>query len=451
MRKLKCGFSLLELVLVLGIGSLMTFYKFQDMKKEQETVIANAVGAQIKQLGEAVNRYIALRYDKLSTLSNAANTGSDPGPRTCSDSVCTINYQTLINEGLLPPSFTGVNANKATYTIILKRDGKSPNYVINGLLTTNSSWSEAGKIRYDLLGKAMQTAGIESGMSKTKSSVSGFSGSWSAHAKDFPNITQAGVLGYRVGYDSSMYSVYLRRDGTLPMTGDLNMGGKNIANISNITASGEIITDKLVAKGDANIYGKFIADKDATVRGLLYVKGNVISRSDVSGENIYAHNKMYTKSLYSSGGIVVGSVLSNGGIGSSENIYTSESIMAKKDISASGSISAVGNITATGNIKSSGRITIGEFIKLNGISSAGSSCQENGLFSRERDGSILSCVNGVWSKAASLTRGECYWTGNHSGRDFTPKMCNVGEYIAGFKFNGHQNRESAYTVACCSL
>jgi hypothetical protein len=28
-----------------------------------------------------------------------------------------------------------------------------------------------------------------------------------------------------------MYSVYLRRDGTLPMTGDLNMGGKNINNV----------------------------------------------------------------------------------------------------------------------------------------------------------------------------------------------------------------------------
>ncbi|MBM0695418.1 prepilin-type N-terminal cleavage/methylation domain-containing protein, partial [Klebsiella pneumoniae] len=36
------GFSLLELVLVLGVGSMMAFMRFQDMKKEQETMTANA-------------------------------------------------------------------------------------------------------------------------------------------------------------------------------------------------------------------------------------------------------------------------------------------------------------------------------------------------------------------------------------------------------------------------
>ena len=63
--------------------------------------MASAVGQQMKQIGEAVNGYINIRYDKLSTLSNAAGTGTDPGPRTCSGSGCEITYQTLINEGLL--------------------------------------------------------------------------------------------------------------------------------------------------------------------------------------------------------------------------------------------------------------------------------------------------------------------------------------------------------------
>jgi hypothetical protein len=63
-------------------------------------IMASAVGQQMKQIGEAVNGYINIRYDKLSTLSNAAGTGTDPGPRTCSGSVCEITYQTLINEGL---------------------------------------------------------------------------------------------------------------------------------------------------------------------------------------------------------------------------------------------------------------------------------------------------------------------------------------------------------------
>jgi uncharacterized protein (UPF0333 family) len=67
--KIKKGFSLLELTLVLGVGTMVAFMKFQDMKNEQEEFMASTVGQQMKQIGEAVNGYINIRYDKLSTLS----------------------------------------------------------------------------------------------------------------------------------------------------------------------------------------------------------------------------------------------------------------------------------------------------------------------------------------------------------------------------------------------
>ncbi|HBI8240820.1 TPA: prepilin-type N-terminal cleavage/methylation domain-containing protein [Escherichia coli] len=94
----KKGFTLLEVTIVLGIGTLIAFMKFQDMRNDQEAVLADNVGTQIKQLGEAVNRYISIRYDKISTLSSSNNQSSDPGPRTCSAAGCEITYQTLINE-----------------------------------------------------------------------------------------------------------------------------------------------------------------------------------------------------------------------------------------------------------------------------------------------------------------------------------------------------------------
>ena len=257
--KIKKGFSLLELTLVLGVGTMVAFMKFQDMKNEQESIMASTVGQQMKQMGEAVNKYISIRYDKLATLSNAAGNGTDPGPRTCSGSVCEITYQTLINEGLLPSTYTGTNANKSSYKIILKRDGTSPNFVINGLITTSTAWIEGGKTRYDLLGKAMQTAGIDSGMTQSATLASGLQGAWKETSTVYSNITSAGLMAYRVGYDSAMYSVYLRRDGTLPMTGDLNMGGNNINNAKNITASGTGTFG-----GDVNSAGNIIAAKEIT-------------------------------------------------------------------------------------------------------------------------------------------------------------------------------------------
>lgn len=64
MIKSKKGFSLLELILVLGIASAVSFMKFQDLKQQQENIQADAVGQQIKQVGDAVNGYINIRYDK---------------------------------------------------------------------------------------------------------------------------------------------------------------------------------------------------------------------------------------------------------------------------------------------------------------------------------------------------------------------------------------------------
>jgi hypothetical protein len=127
---------------------------------------------------------------------------------------------------------------RSGYNIFLRREGVAPNYVINGLVSTDNSWIDGGKIRYDLLGKAMYAAGIDSGMTKSATQADGYKGQWSEISANFSAINKAGLLVYRVGYDSSMYSVYLRRDGTLPMTGSLNMGGNDINAAKNITASG---------------------------------------------------------------------------------------------------------------------------------------------------------------------------------------------------------------------
>lgn len=59
------GFSLIELILVLGVGFIASFIKFQDMRNEQNLIKASAAGEQIQRVGFAVNNYISLRYDKV--------------------------------------------------------------------------------------------------------------------------------------------------------------------------------------------------------------------------------------------------------------------------------------------------------------------------------------------------------------------------------------------------
>ncbi|EDE2461072.1 shufflon system plasmid conjugative transfer pilus tip adhesin PilV [Escherichia coli] len=441
--KIKKGFSLLELTLVLGVGTIVAFMKFQDMKNEQESILASAVGQQMKQIGEAVNGYINIRYDKLSTLSNAAGTGTDPGPRTCSGSVCEITYQTLINEGLLPSAFTGTNANRSSYKIILKRDGTTPNYVINGLITTSNPWSEGGKTRFDLLGKAMQTAGIDSGMTKSNTKADGYNGSWSEQSTSFNNITKAGQLVFRAGYNASLYSAYLRRDGTLPMTGNLNMGNNDINNAKNITASGTgnfgsnvnsggnvTAAAQVIAHngyGDTITLGGDAAGNDYEIRlgtakpltlyspsagnytTVLQVNRNtkIDQRLGLMG---YDPNELpsgwggglRTLDVYAAGTVGTGSGGTvNAYMNSSGNIYASNDINAGHQVNAQ-YVWASGNLNSNyihsnGNIDANGRINAGEFVYINGQANIGWGCSPNGVVGRTPEGKVISCVNGVWS------------------------------------------------------
>ena len=400
----KKGFSLLELILVLGIGSMMAFMRFQDMKTEQENVMAKAVGQQMKQIGEAVNGYINIRYDKLSTLTSSSSQSSDPGPRTCNGSGCEITYQTLINEGLLPVSYTGVNAQKSSYKIMLKRSGATPNYVVNGLITTTLPWSESGKLRYDLLGKAMQEAGIDSGMTRTTSNAFGYGGQWSETSANFNNITSAGQLAFRVGFNSALYSVYLRRDGTLPMTGNLNMGGQSVYNAQDITAAGTTTTGILETNtatvgATLNVAGVTTLASDLNVSGNGQVNGNLNSNKTLSGATVTSRSETYTQNWFRT--------LGDGGIyfqkyGGGWNMGDTATINAYggKNVQTSAGFYG-GYIKSTGNIDANGRVNAGEFIYINGQANVGWGCSPNGLQGRTPEGAILSCVNGVWKSSSA--------------------------------------------------
>lgn len=66
---------------------------------------------------------------------------------------------------ILPPNFSGKNAYGSGYAIVLKLLVQPPYWNVSGLITTDTPLKIASSIRYDLLGRAMQEAGVDSGMS----------------------------------------------------------------------------------------------------------------------------------------------------------------------------------------------------------------------------------------------------------------------------------------------
>ena len=460
------GFTLIELILALGVGVMVSFIKFQDMKNEQDLMKASAAGEQIQRIGYAVNNYISLRYDKLSTLTSSSSQSNDPGPRTCSGNTCTITVQTLKNDGILPNSYIDSNAFRSSYSIIIKRSGSSPNYTLDALITTSAAWIESGNNpRYDLLGFAMQKAGIDSGMTKSNTKADGYNGSWSEQSTSFNNITKAGQLVFRAGYNASLYSAYLRRDGTLPMTGNLNMGNNDINNAKNITASGTgNFGSNVNSGGNVTAAAQVIAHNGygdtITLGGDAAGNDYEIRLGTAKPLTLYSPSAgNYTTVLQVNRNTKIDQRLGLMGYDPNElpsgwggglrtlDVYAGHQVNTQY-VWASGNLNS-NYIHSNGNIDADRRINAGEFVYINGQATIGAGCSPNGLIGRTSEGRAVSCVNGAWQAVGSFTRTGCYNVGNHDGRNFNPEYCNVGDYVAGLQFTGHRRSESTYEVICC--
>ncbi len=301
-RHRQSGLSLIEVLIAVGLSLLLSAVIVDQMRVKSESDQTYAVGQSMREVGSAFDTYIALRYNKLVLLTNvgnssvctghlitnpldpsAAGTAADPGPRCCdpASGICSVNSDTLRRNGLLPNSFSGYNAYGAQYVYEIRVQGTSPNYIVDGIVYTSTPYVTGGATpRYDLLGAAMQTAGADSGMTRTSATnIEGLNGAW--QESGFSDVNQLGLLAMRAGYGTSGYAAYLRLDGASAMTGDLDMGGNGIDNAGQINAKGVTLPGKSTSTGLAmgNVIISTTADGNSAV---IYTPGTVYT-SNLSG------------------------------------------------------------------------------------------------------------------------------------------------------------------------
>ncbi|EPI3514522.1 shufflon system plasmid conjugative transfer pilus tip adhesin PilV, partial [Klebsiella pneumoniae] len=305
-----------------------------------------------------------------------------------------------------------------------------------------------------------QVAGVDSGITKDSTSVAGFQSQWNEKNTTFNNITRDGLLAFRVGYNSALYALYLRRDGTLPMTGNLNMGGHSITNVKDITAAGAgSFGGNITSNGNINAAHEVIAHNgygdtitlggDASgedyeirlsngVRPLSIYSPNAANYTTVLQvwKNAKIQQRLATNGLDPnelpsgwSGGLRTNDVYAAGTVGagsggavnaylnSAGNIYASNDINVGHQVNtqyvwASGNLNS-NYIHSNGNIDADGRLNAGEFLYINGKANVGSGCSPNGLQATASNGLLLSCVSGKWVKASgtsgffTMNKGVC--------------------------------------------
>lgn len=380
------GFSLLEVLLAvtiaIGLGSL----QLGQLKNKTESQFARIVGQQQRSVGNALNAYIAQYYGNIVNMSSvsAPGTAADPGPRNCNTStkICTISSDTLRRAGFLPASFSGINSFGSTYNYYIRVSGTSPNWNVDGIVVTNDPFTVGGEIRNDLIGEAMLEAGADSGTTRSVATqINGYNGTWLETG--FP-VNKLGLLAFRAGYGTFNYSAYLRVDGTLPMTGDLQLTSEgasetdyhNILRVNNIEGVGKFTAGQFVTKNnrtDAVVLGTGTSQtqlgndnnklKIANTGGLELVNSTTSAYTDLVAGNITG-----TGNLTISGWGVFDGTVNSRSLKTVEAIEAGSSVYAHTNVVADGGFSTTngnyqttnGNVSAlNGTVQSKDLITTG--------------------------------------------------------------------------------------------
>lgn len=238
--------ALIATSIALSVAGLATLANVETKVVAARQSIGKAQGKQLDVLASASDNYTIQNFAVLTSGSGQIQKADGSAGAVVSPLSPTV--QELVTLGFLQANFNATNYYGGGYKVSLGKlpfGCSYPNCSIGGTVSlTNAMTRPNGVVDYSTLGTAVQQIGADAGYSTAASAgtISGLSGGWS---QTNPAGSVAGILGERVGQGAQRYMAFLRRDGTLPMTGTLNMGGQGITGVKQVVTGSACVT-----KGD---------------------------------------------------------------------------------------------------------------------------------------------------------------------------------------------------------
>ena len=230
---------------------------------------------------------------------------------------------------------------------------------------------------------------VPSGIAPTV--ITGTLGGWSVtNPVLVAGVAQPGILAIRGGYGSSGWAQFLRRDGSLPMTGALNMGNQNInaaatVNSAAIANTGNIATSTLATTAAVTVGGALSVAGASTTNGITNT------------------GAISTTTLASTGAATVGGALGVTGTTTTRGITNTVN-----GITNTGNITSTGNVSVTGNVTATGNMTAAKFLPTTVVASGQTCVGLDGYQAKTAAGSLASCILGVWTTPnATVTPTPC--------------------------------------------
>lgn len=445
-RKGQGGFTIVEMLIT---STLLAIGLSAGLWAARQEALADAFSAQgqtLKAIGNAAgNEYILRYYNELQKAAPSIPGVADP-------------YQPTMTElkalGLPIQNFADTGWTNLPYRFRFQRVPAGctpPACDVNGLVYLAGALTDpaTGGVYGRGLGEAITAIGGDGGFSDDLSpgTISGFGGQWN---QTNPMGAQVGTLAMQVGYATLGWQQFLRRDGSLPMTGTLNMRDTagtrhDIANVNALDAQSASLPGSSNANsmrvGSTYFYGD---TQNAAVRsqpgGGLYVQDVNGNAADIkSAKDVYANttqtNESYVNGWFrSKGDSGWYSEKWGGGWYMSDpswiRAYNGKNIWTPGTLQADGSVNSA-YVSSWGGMNSTGRLRTGEYLQIDGWAGEGGGCGPNGLLGQDGSGRLLACQSGVWRATSGISQpftvggsGTCSW-------DAAIAQCPAGAKLLG--------------------
>lgn len=287
------GFSLLDVVLALVVSAIALMWTIRDNIGKTELTAVEKAAKDLALIGEAGKAYVTAQggpSGALTTMPTATvlvELSTLQAAGSCGATAC---LSSTASDFVAPGQ-----AASNRYVMRVNRQGTPGNYSYIAAVYTVKPWTAGGVRRLDLAGAAVRKVGGNALLANAAGSMSTMgstgTGSPTITSTDFPELTAIAQLGYFAsgGNPNINDSIYLRRDGLYPMTGNLNMGSNSInaANAVNATtvaatgnvtaaavsATGAITADAVTATND--VQGKIVRATQEVRTGAVIATGDI--------------------------------------------------------------------------------------------------------------------------------------------------------------------------------
>ncbi len=348
------GFTLVEVAIVTAITTLALGTGLWTKIQEAHVKKGEVLGEQLHRISAGVDDYLNKNYSALVQFTPNVSGFADPLHPTITE---------LKAKNYLPGGISNSNIYGGGYKVFITKtpSGCVPSTCNLSVLTMISSpvlQQSSGALDTVALGSASKAIGGDAAVSHTAATLDGTGGTWS----ESNPLGQAGIVAVRSGYGVSSMNEFYRRNGSMPLTGDLSGGGQNINNVNQVNSQSinnadDVATNTVTATGDVT-GAKFIDKNDPG----YYVDPNGTSRTGrINADYLYSYGDIQGNRFVDKNN--PGYYVDPNGMSNINHIEFNDALVDT-------------------------------------IAIEGGSCSPNGMIARTNIGLLLSCQSGKWAQAS---------------------------------------------------